>query len=322
MRSAITDVDTLFDRLCLPEAYRAAAHRAAGLFDLRVPESYLARMRIGDIDDPLLRQVLPLDVEHRDVPGFTRDAVGDVASAAGSGLLHKYHGRALLVTTGACAVHCRYCFRRHFDYSTHHAGGSRTQAALARIAADPSLAEVILSGGDPLSLSNERLATLGTALDDIAHVTRIRIHTRTAVVLPERVDHALIEWIAARRARVIVVVHVNHARELSPEVVGVLATMQAAGATVLNQAVLLAGVNDTPEAQIALSEALFAAGVLPYYLHLLDRVAGVAHFEVPEARARALMQAVAARLPGYLVPKLAREQAGDSAKQVIGIDSR
>lgn len=320
MRAAITDVDTLFAALELPVAYRPAAERAARLFGLRVPTSYLARITPGDINDPLLRQVLPLDAETRtDVPGFVDDAVGDWASAEGDGLLHKYHGRALLITTGACAVHCRYCFRRHFDYGAQHAGGSHTEAALARIAADTSLAEVILSGGDPLSLSNDRLATIGRALDEIEHVTRIRLHTRTAIVLPERIDAGLIDWITARRARVVVVVHVNHARELADDVVHALARLRATGAVLLNQAVLLAGVNDTPEAQVALSERLFAAGVMPYYLHLLDRVRGVGHFEVAETEAAALMAEVAGRLPGYLVPKLAREQAGDRAKQVIGV---
>ncbi|WP_370456272.1 EF-P beta-lysylation protein EpmB [Salinisphaera sp. Q1T1-3] len=319
MRASVTDVETLFSRLALPAEQLDAARRAAALFGLRVPESYLARMTPGDIDDPLLRQVLPLDAETIERPGFAWDAVGDLDSTTGDGLLHKYHGRALLVTTGACAVHCRYCFRRHFDYSAHHAGGSRMRQVIARIAADASLAEIILSGGDPLSLTNDRLATIGAALDAITHVRRLRLHTRTAIVLPERIDAGLLDWIAARRARVVVVVHVNHARELSPGVCARLRALQRAGATLLNQAVLLAGVNDSAEAQIALSEALFDAGVSPYYLHLLDRVAGVHHFEVPEQRAIALMRAVAARLPGYLVPKLAREQAGDTAKQVIGV---
>ncbi|MBH04064.1 MAG: EF-P beta-lysylation protein EpmB [Xanthomonadales bacterium] len=319
MRESITDVDTLFDTLALPTAYKPAARRAAALFGLRVPAGYAARMRAGDIDDPLLRQVLPLGAETRAKSGFGTDAVGDLASNAGNGLLHKYHGRALLITTGACAVHCRYCFRRHFDYGAHHAGGSHLREALARIADDPTLAEIILSGGDPLSLTNDRLAVIGRALDATPHVARIRLHTRTAIVLPERIDDGLIAWVAARRARVVVVVHVNHARELAPDVIERLSALRAAGATLLNQAVLLAGVNDDRDSQVALSEALFAAGIMPYYLHLLDRVAGVHHFEVAESRAVALMQSVAAVLPGYLVPKLAREQPGDSAKRVVGL---
>lgn len=319
MRHAVTDVDTLFDLLALPEAYRGAAHDAARLFDLRVPRSYLARIVPGDIHDPLLRQILPLGAERDTHADFVEDAVGDLASAAGHGLLHKYRGRALLITTGACAVHCRYCFRRHFDYAAQHAGGSHTARALDQIRQDPSIEEVILSGGDPLSLDSRRLNHLGDALDAIDHVKRLRIHTRTAIALPERVNTALLEWIAARRARVIVVVHANHAHEIDPTVTTALDQMQRAGATLLNQAVLLAGVNDTAADQIALSEALFAAGVLPYYLHLLDRVAGTRHFEVDEARATRLMQAVSAGLPGYLVPKLAREEPGQTAKSVRAV---
>ncbi|KEZ78859.1 Lysine 2,3-aminomutase [Salinisphaera hydrothermalis C41B8] len=322
MRDAITDVDTLFAELELPPEHKPAARRAAALFDLRVPRSYVARMRRGDIADPLLRQILPLDAEHADPPGFVDDAVGDQASAAGDGLLHKYYGRALLVTTGACAVHCRYCFRRHFDYSAQHAGGSHAEAALRRIAADPSIREVLLSGGDPLSLSNARLESLGDRLDAIEHVERLRLHTRTPAVMPERVDEAFLAWLARRRARVVVVVHVNHANELSDDVTAALRAMAASGATLLNQAVLLAGVNDSADALADLSLALFDAGVMPYYLHLLDRVRGTSHFEVSESRATTLMQEVAARLPGYLVPKLAREGAGDDAKSVLGVPAR
>lgn len=322
MRDVITDVDTLFAALDLPAEHKPAARRAAKLFGLRAPRSYVARMRRGDITDPLLRQVLPLDAEFADPAGFVDDAVGDWASAAGDGLLHKYHGRALLVTTGACAVHCRYCFRRHFDYGAQHAGGSHTEAAVARIAADSSIAEVILSGGDPLSLSNARLESLGTQLDAIDHVQRLRLHTRTPIVLPERVGDGLLAWLRARRARTVVVVHANHASELSPEVVAALTALADTGAVVLNQTVLLAGVNDDAETLADLSRALFDARVMPYYLHLLDRVRGVAHFEVGEQRATTIMQALAAQLPGYLVPRLAREGAGDEAKSILGVPAR
>lgn len=321
MRDAITDVDTLFAELDLPARYRAAAHRAAADFGLRVPRSYVGRMTRGDIHDPLLRQVLPIDAETRTHAGFVADAVGDMASAAGNGLLHKYHGRALVITTGACAVHCRYCFRRHFDYGAQHAGGSHAGAALDYLAADDSIEEVILSGGDPLSLSNDRLEQFGRALDGIDHVQRIRLHTRTAVVLPARIDDGLIRWIAARRARVIVVIHANHANEIGADVVDALERMRSAGALLLNQAVLLADINDTTDSQVALSHALFGAGVMPYYLHLLDRVAGTAHFEVAEQEAQRLMQSMAARLPGYLVPRLAREEAGGAFKSVRALAS-
>lgn len=322
MRDAVTDVDTLFDLLSLPRACHGPATDAARLFGLRVPRSYVARIQPGDIHDPLLRQILPIGAERNTHSEFVADAVGDLDSAAGHGLLHKYHGRALLITTGACAVHCRYCFRRHFDYAAQHAGGSHTARALAQIREDSSIEEVILSGGDPLSLDSPRLNQLGEALDAIEHVKRVRIHTRTAVALPERVNAPLLAWISARRARVIVVVHVNHAHEIDDTVATGLRRMRQAGATLLNQAVLLAGVNDSAAAQIALNETLFAADVLPYYLHLLDRVAGTRHFEVDEDAATRLMQTVAASLPGYLVPRLAREEPGTSAKSVRAVPAR
>lgn len=319
MRDSITDVDTLFAALGLPTRYKPAAKRAARLFGLRVPQSYLTRIKPGQIDDPLLAQILPLGAELDDPPGFVDDAVGDMASSEGDGLLHKYHGRALLVTTGACAINCRYCFRRHFDYPAQHAGGSHLAAALAHIAEDTSLGEIILSGGDPLSLSNARLDTLGAALDRIDHIQRLRLHSRTPIVLPERVDTGLVDWLGQRRARCIVVVHVNHPNELAPDVIQALAALHQTGALLLNQSVLLAGVNDNAAVLTELSEALFDAGVMPYYLHLLDRVRGTHHFEVNQTRAVELMQQVAARLPGYLVPKLARETYGETAKNVIGI---
>jgi EF-P beta-lysylation protein EpmB len=321
MREAVTDIGTLCDLLELSDAQRDALIGIRTGFPLRVPRSYIARMRRGDVDDPLLRQVLPIAAENEPVPGFSIDAVGDHASALGDGVLHKYHGRALLVTTGACAVHCRYCFRRHFDYANQHAGARQGEAALAHIAADKSINEVILSGGDPLSLSNNRLDALGHALDAIEHVTRIRIHTRTAVVLPERIDADLIAWVRERRQQCVIVIHANHAQELDDTVAQRLLELRAAGATLLNQAVLLKNVNDDVDTLIQLSERLFALGVMPYYLHLLDRVAGSAHFEVDEARARILIGRVAGRLPGYLVPRLARENAGDAAKQVLGHDA-
>ncbi len=318
MRDAVTDIDTLFALLALPEDMRASARRAAELFEMRIPRGYIQRMRRGDIADPLLRQVLPLQAEHDVVPGFVFDAVGDQTSSLGDGVLHKYHGRALLITTGACAVHCRYCFRRHFDYSADHAGADQGRAALAHIAADPSVREVILSGGDPLSLSNTRLNALGTSMDAIEHVPRLRLHTRTAVVLPERIDDGLIDWVASRRQQVVMVIHANHAAEIDDEVATAMHALRAAGAVLLNQSVLLRGVNDDVCALADLSERLFAVGVMPYYLHMLDRVAGTAHFEVPPERAQTLIDTVAARLPGYLVPRLARESAGEDAKRVFG----
>ena len=316
-REAIRDPRELLELLGL-QGLLAASDGAAASFALRVPRGFAARMRPGDPHDPLLRQVLPLDEELRPAPGFDLDAVGDAAAGAGQGVLHKYAGRALLVATGSCAVNCRYCFRRHFPYAEQSAAAGGWRAAVETIAADDTLHEVILSGGDPLSLATPKLADLTAALAGIAHVRRLRIHTRLPVVLPERVDEALVAWLAALPWPVAVVVHANHANEFDASVDAAMVRLRAAGATLLNQAVLLRGVNDRLEAQVALHERGFAAGVLPYYLHQLDRVAGAAHFEVPDAEALALHAAMRARLPGYLLPRLVREVAGDASKRPMG----
>ena len=294
-------------------ALRAPTRR----FPLRVPRGYVARMRPNDPDDPLLRQVLPLADEDRLTPGFGRDPVGDLAALAGPGVLHKYHGRALLVTTGACAIHCRYCFRRHFPYAKAQGHADDWRAVLDYLARDPDIEEVILSGGDPLALSDRRLAALVERLDGVPQVRRLRIHTRLPIVLPERVDAALLDWLGATRLKPVMVLHANHAQELDAAVDAVLHQLSAAGVCLLNQSVLLRGVNDSVAALRHLSERLFDAGVLPYYLHLLDRVQGAAHFEVPEHEARQLLAELSAQLPGYLLPRLVREQAGAAAKQVL-----
>ncbi|MBJ6984261.1 EF-P beta-lysylation protein EpmB [Luteimonas sp. MC1750] len=286
-------------------------------FALRVPRGFVARMRPGDPDDPLLRQVLPLADELRTVPGFGLDAVGDAAARKARGVIHKYEGRALLVATGSCAINCRYCFRRHFPYAEETAAAGGWADAVAAIAADPGITEVILSGGDPLSLATRKLSELTGLLRDIPHIRRLRIHSRLPVVLPERVDDALLAWLRGLPWPVAVVVHANHAHEFDASVDAAMAALRGAGASLLNQAVLLAGVNDSIDALAALCERGFDAGVLPYYLHQLDRVAGTAHFEVDDGRARALHAELVARLPGYLVPRLVRELPGDTSKRAL-----
>lgn len=298
------------------EACGVSTEAAAG-FPLRVPRGFVARMRYGDPADPLLRQVLPVDAENTVLPGFGTDPVGDLDSVLAPGLLQKYAGRALLITTGACAVHCRYCFRREFPYEVQLSGDGRWSGALAAIAADADIEEVILSGGDPLALSNTRLGVLSGSLATIPQLRRLRVHTRMPIVLPSRVDDGFIAWLRSLPWPTVVVVHANHAQEIDAAVVAAFARMRAAGVQLLNQSVLLAGVNDDEETLVALSVALFDAGALPYYLHLLDPVRGAAHFEVPEARARELARAIAARLPGYLVPKLVREEMGAPGKTVL-----
>jgi EF-P beta-lysylation protein EpmB len=316
-RDAVRDPRELLALLGLESLADRVSETAAAQFPLRVPRGFVARMRHGDAHDPLLRQVLPLDDEDRLVAGFGLDAVGDATAVTATGVLQKYNGRALLVATGACAVHCRYCFRRHFPYGDQAAARDSWGDALATIRMDTRIEEVILSGGDPLSLSTAKLEELTRPLAGIAHIRRLRLHTRLPIVLPERVDAALVAWIGQLPWPVAVVVHANHANEFDRDVDAAMARLRAVGATLLNQSVLLRGVNDSVDALAALSARGYAAGVLPYYLHQLDRVQGAAHFEVDDAAALRLHAELAARLPGYLVPRLVREVAGDPGKRPL-----
>ena len=317
LREAVRDPRELLDLLGLDRLAPRLSDEAMVQFPLRVPRGFVARMRRGDPRDPLLRQVLPLDDEMRPMPGFGLDAVGDGAAKTAPGVIQKYRGRALLVATGSCAIHCRYCFRRHFPYAEETAARDGWREAVDLIRQDASIEEVLLSGGDPLSLSNGKLAELTGALADIPHRRRLRIHSRLPIVVPERVDDGLMGWLTALPWPVTLVVHANHANEFDGTVDAALGRLRAAGVHLLNQAVLLRGVNDSVDALGALSERGFAAGVLPYYLHQLDRVAGVAHFEVDDAHARALHAGLAARLSGYLVPRLVREIPGDTGKRPL-----
>lgn len=314
LAGAIRDVDELWRILALPPALLPAARLAAKGFPLLVPRGFAALMRPGDPTDPLLRQVLPLGDELATVPGYSADPLHEADCGAAPGLLSKYTGRSLLVTTGACAVHCRYCFRRHFPYDGLPRGTAWWEPALAALAADPDCHELILSGGDPLTLPDSQLAAIAAGAAAIPHLQRLRIHTRLPVVLPERVDVVLCAWLAACRIRPVVVIHANHAAELSPAVAAACDRLRSAGCLLLNQSVLLAGVNDDIDVLAALSERLAAIGVAPYYLHQLDRVAGAAHFAVSDQRACELVAALQARVPGYLVPRLVREEPGAPGK--------
>lgn len=314
---AINDPAELLALLDLDPDMLPAALASAQDFSLRVPRGYAARMQKRDPRDPLLRQVLPLGEEQLGTPGFSFDAVGDLAAMPAPGVLHKYHGRVLLVTTGACAIHCRFCFRRHFPYAAANPGTQQWGAAIEYIRADTSIREVILSGGDPLSLSDQRLSALVNRLEEIPHLKYLRIHTRLPIVLPERVDAALLDWLTGTRLKPVMVVHANHANEIDQGVRIALTALAAQGVMLFNQSVLLRGVNDSAAVLANLSEILFAAGVTPYYLHLLDRVKGTAHFEVGELRACRIMEQLRAVLPGYLVPRLVREEPDASSKQAV-----
>jgi EF-P beta-lysylation protein EpmB len=311
---AVRDPAELCAMLSLPPRVAERAAGAQRAFPLLVPRGFVARMRTGDPADPLLRQVLPIDEETAEVAGYGVDPLAEAGCSPVAGVLHKYHGRALIVATGACAVHCRYCFRRHFPYGTVPVGRERWRPALEHIAGDPSIEEAILSGGDPLALPDEVLAGLARALAGIPHLRRLRVHTRLPVVLPERVDEALLGWLAGGRLRPVVVIHANHRNELDEAVAAACARLRSAGVLLLNQSVLLRGVNDDADALAELSLRLFDLGVQPYYLHALDRVHGAAHFAVGEGDATRIVRALAARLPGYLVPRWVREEPGQPAK--------
>lgn len=317
LRDSVRDAGELCRRLQLPSKLARTAADGAKQFPVFVPPSYLARIQPGDPCDPLLLQVLPGADEMAVVSGFTNDPVDDAAASLQPGVLQKYQGRALLITTGACAVHCRYCFRRHFPYEEVPHSDAAWDAALATVAADASISEVILSGGDPLMLVDSRLASLVKKITAIPHVRRLRVHTRLPIMIPSRVTKEMLAWLTGGRLTPIVVIHANHAQEIDEAVAESLAKIKLAGVTLLNQAVLLRGVNDSAAAQVALSERLIDVGVVPYYLHQLDRVAGAAHFEVPIAEGLQLMKEVRDLLPGYAVPRYVQEVAGESGKVVL-----
>jgi EF-P beta-lysylation protein EpmB len=321
MARAFTRVEDLLAELGLEGSdlgnLAAIADPLGNPFPLRVPRSFVRRMRHGDPDDPLFLQVMIQPEERTPVTGFVPDPVGDEASTRTAGLLQKYRGRALLIVTGACAVHCRYCFRRAFPYAENSLTASRLDEALDEIRKDISLEEIILSGGDPLSLSDTRLASILNRLDKIQHLKRIRIHTRLPIVLPARVERNLTKVLSAVTRPLVIVLHCNHANEIDDDVREAVAALTSCSAQVLNQSVLLRRVNDSPTALAELSESLFRIGVLPYYLHQLDPVAGAAHFQITDERAKLLVGEVARRLPGYLVPRLVRELAGEPAKILL-----
>ena len=311
LAEAITDPRVLLEHLELTHV----AVDPAPDFPLRVPHSFVERMRVGDPDDPLLRQVLPRGAERDSAPGYRIDPLGEATATVAPGVIQKYRGRVLLIAAPACAVHCRYCFRRTFPYAEHQQAVAFP--ALASVERDSSISEVILSGGDPLMLKDAPLRRLIDRIDAIPHLRRIRIHTRLPVVIPQRVTAELTQLLRDTRTTVSIVLHVNHPNEIGGHFVDALAALHRAGITLLNQSVLLAGVNDDVDVLDELSQRLFDNHVLPYYLHLLDPVIGTHHFDVPQASGIALINALRARLPGYLVPRLVREIAGRDAKTLI-----
>lgn len=315
--SAITSPEHLLDILQLDRKLLPPALKANQAFALKVPHSFVARMEPGNPEDPLLKQVLPIGKECIQVAGYGLDPLAEQSQTPTDGVIHKYHGRLLLIVSGACAINCRFCFRRHFPYQDNSLGGESWQKALDYIRSDTSIREVIFSGGDPLATSDKRLKKMACELSNINHLETLRIHTRLPVVIPQRITEAMLDWFTSHRLKPVMVIHCNHAREINPELRKAMHTLRNAGVTLLNQTVLLQGINDNGSVLADLCYKLFDAGVLPYYLHLLDPVHGAAHFDVSEAHAKSLVEDVKASCPGYLVPRLVREIPGKPGKTWI-----
>ncbi|AYZ17476.1 EF-P beta-lysylation protein EpmB [Klebsiella pasteurii] len=319
LADVVTSPDELLHLLNVDaDANLLAGRDAKRLFALRVPRAFIARMEPGNPNDPLLRQVLTSQEEFTNVSGFSTDPLEEQHSVV-PGLLHKYSNRALLLVKGGCAVNCRYCFRRHFPYAENQGNKRNWQMALEYIAAHPRLDEIIFSGGDPLMAKDHELDWLLTQLEAIPHIKRLRIHSRLPVVIPARITDTLVARISASSLQVLLVNHVNHANEIDAAFRSSMKKLRMAGVTLLNQSVLLRGVNDNAHTLADLSNALFDAGVMPYYLHVLDKVQGAAHFMVSDEEARTIMRELLTLISGYLVPKLAREIGGEPSKTPLDL---
>ena len=310
LAECFTEPEALLHQLNLDTEIATEVVTATKRFPFRVTRSYASRIEKGNVHDPLLRQVLPVDLELIDKPGYSNDPVGDKDAIATPGVIQKYSERALLLTTGACAINCRYCFRRNFPYSESQLTRQQEQLAFDYLRDSTKIHEVILSGGDPLVLADNRLQGILEKLSSLEHIKRVRIHTRLPIVLPSRVTLRLIRILTSIRPTPIVVVHTNHSKEIDSEVRDAINRLRDARIAVLNQSVLLKGVNDDFSVLSDLSETLFEVGILPYYLHLLDKTNGAAHFEVKTNVALRLQEDLRRKLPGYLVPRFVREHAG------------
>ena len=317
LTTAITDVRELFEILELDLNLLPATQLAHRDFELKVPREFVNRIKKGDPFDPLLLQILPLHAELQYQPGYVKDPLQETSTNPLPGLLHKYQGRVLLTVTGGCAIHCRYCFRRHFPYQDNNPGRQGWDRIIHYIHQDSSIKEVILSGGDPLLATDRHLHELILKINEIPHVKTLRIHSRIPIVLPERMTESLFSWMDDSRLRVTLVTHCNHAQEINDKVYRRLIFLRNKGITLLNQAVLLKGINDSATILCDLSEALFDCGILPYYLHLLDKVQGASHFDIEESTAKSLAWEMMKTLPGYLVPRLVKENPGSPFKLPI-----
>lgn len=315
---SFSDPISLLNYLELPLENFVDDIKARQLFPMRVPRPFAAKMKKGDPNDPLFKQVFTCRSEFETKQGFSTDPLKEQNNNQ-PGILHKYQNRLLLLVRGGCAVNCRYCFRRHFPYSDNHLNKQQWQQAIEYIAANPQLDEVIYSGGDPLMAKDDFLAWLTRQVEAIGHIKRLRIHTRLPVVIPSRITSELIAWFSETRLKPVMVLHVNHANEIDSALAKSMEKLRQAGVTLLNQAVLLKGINDTVEQQIGLNEGLFEIGVMPYYLHALDKVQGAEHFDLPDSKAKELMRELIKRQPGYLIPKLVKEIGGQPGKTPLDL---
>ncbi len=320
MSASVITPEALLERLNLPsESWLEGAQAGHRLFPLRVPEPFIARMTPGNPDDPLLRQVLPRVDEAAEVSGFIRDPLQEDGAIQATGLIRKYRSRALLMVTGQCAINCRYCFRRHFPYEEQRLTPGDRDQVLRTLRDSPEINEIIFSGGDPLAVNDRLLSRWASDIASVPHIRRIRLHTRLPVVIPQRVCDTLLKWISSSPLQVVIVLHINHPAEIDKPTRRALGYLRSAGATLLNQSVILRGINDNAGVLEELSESLFDAGVMPYYLHAFDPVAGAHHFNVGDNEARELVRELLKRLPGFLVPKLVREVPGGESKSPLDL---
>ena len=318
LANVVTNPEQLLALLNISSDDYVQHFKARTLFPVRVPYSFINRMKAGDINDPLLKQVMPLSKEFVVTEGYSADPLEEHDTVA-EGLLHKYKNRVLMIVKAGCAINCRYCFRRHFPYQDNSPNKKRWQDALDYISQHSEISEVIFSGGDPLMASDEHLSWLITQLEKIPHITRLRIHTRLPVVIPNRVTKTLVSLLKNTRFKAVVVLHINHPNEINQELIDALEPLKDARIPLFNQSVLLRGVNDNAAVLTSLSEQLFDTGIQPYYLHLFDAVQGAAHFDVTEAKAIAIVNQMLANLPGFLMPRLVREIAGEANKTPINL---
>ena len=315
LATGFSSAKDLLDFLQLSEV--PSCNKSEQEFVTRVPLGFAKRMQVGNPNDPLLLQVLAKPEEQLVAKDYSKDPLLERQKNPLAGLIHKYHGRVLLTVTGACAINCRFCFRRHFPYSENNPGRAGWQQTFAYIKNNPDIHEVILSGGDPLLAPDSLLEYLITEISKISHVNTLRIHTRIPVVLPERINSSLLAILASMRLNLVVVLHCNHPQELNADVAKACGALKGVGAHLLNQAVFLRGVNADLVTLESLSHKLFAYNVLPYYLHLLDKTQGTQHFAIPNSRALAIYKELQGKLSGYLLPKLVTEEPGKLSKTLI-----